>query len=189
MKLAGDDRRDPNHVGPDPDLNSNIPGMSIWGWMAPAELEWLMSKASQMDSVVEVGSLHGRSAYAMLSALQPTATFYAIDPWDDEADQSYSSFLSSCGKFAQLRAIRGFSPAVIQTHNLPNVDMVFIDGDHSESSIRGDIEGWLPKTRKLICGHDYVHGGGFPDVAIVVDEIFGDRVQVGEETAIWYVEL
>ena len=174
----------PNPVPDDP-----TPGMHIWGWMAPAELNWLMSKASQMDSVVEVGSLHGRSAYAMLSALQPGTTLYAIDPWDDAADHSYGSFMGSCGSFSGLRAIRGFSPAVIDTHNLPDVDMVFIDGDHSEASVRADIEGWLPKTRKLICGHDYVHGGGFPDVAVVVDEIFGDRVKIDDGTAIWYVEL
>jgi hypothetical protein len=174
-------------VGPDPDPNSDIPGMQLWGWMAPAELNWLMDKASQMDSVVEIGSLHGRSAYAMLTACP--GLVYAIDPWDDEGEHGWRSFMGSCGHFPNLRAIRGFSPAVIETHNLPDVDMVFIDGDHKEASVRADIEGWLPKTRKLICGHDYVHGGGFPDVAVVVDEIFGDRVRVDDNTAIWYVEL
>lgn len=172
-------------MGPDPVPGHPQAGMQIWGWMSPDELAWLQQQASGMNSVVEVGSLHGRSAFALLTGCP--GSVYCIDPWDDAADQSYGSFMGSCGHFANLVAIRGFSPAVAA--DIPDIDMVFIDGMHDEASVVADIEGWLPKTRKLICGHDYVPGGGFPDVAVVVDRVFGQRVKVADNTAIWYVEL
>jgi precorrin-6B methylase 2 len=138
-----------------------------------------------MESVVEVGSLRGRSAYALLTGC--SGPVYCIDPWDDEYKQSYPAFMENCGHFPNLRAVQGFSPAVAS--GIPDVDMIFIDGAHDEISVTADIKGWWPKTKKIICGHDYVPGGSFPDVAIVVDRIFGNRVKVAENTAIWYVEV
>src|SRR5687768_7135401 len=84
-------------AGPEPIPGCDVPGTHIWGWMRIPELEWLMSKAREMDSVVEVGSLHGRSAFAMLTAC--TGPVYCIDPWDDEHDLCERSFMGNCGHF------------------------------------------------------------------------------------------
>ena len=65
--------------------------------------------------------------------------------------------------------------------------MVFIDGAHDARSVRADVDGWLPLTRKLISGHDYYDTPEWK-VKSVVDEIFGDRVQVAPDTAIWFVD-
>lgn len=173
-------------MGPDPDYDSTVPGMAIWGWMAEIELNWLMEQASTMDSVCEIGSLHGRSAFALLTACP--GPVYCVDPWDDEGDHCYPSFMSSCGHFPNLRAIRGYSPAAIE--RVPEVDMAFIDGNHDYDQVVADIDAMLPKTRKLICGHDFVNAdGGFPDVAIVVQEKFAGRFFNPEGTSIWAVRL
>lgn len=172
-------------MGPEPIQGCSVPGTHIWGWMSPDELTWLGERAAEMESVVEVGSLHGRSAFALLTGCP--GPVYCIDPWDDAADQSYGSFMGACGHFPNLVAVRGLSPAVAT--GIPDVDMVFIDGNHDEAQVTADIKGWLPKTNRLICGHDYIHGGGFPDVAVVVDRIFGDVVKVAPNSAIWYVEF
>jgi hypothetical protein len=85
-------------------------------------------------------------------------------------------------------AIRASSPAAAE--QVPDVDMVFLDGDHRYKAVVADIEAWLPKTRKLLCGHDYGHPR-YPGVARAVDEIFGDRVVPagpGELAAIWTVQ-
>lgn len=171
---------------PEADFSSAVPGMSIWGWMHPVELEYLMSVAPQMDSIVEIGCLHGRSAFALLTACP--GTVYCIDPWDDVPDQSYGSFMRSCGHFPNLVPLRGFSLA--EAENVPDVDMVFIDGAHAYGSVLADIACWLPKTKKLICGHDFQNeNGGYPGVEQAVREVFGQRVTCALGTSIWAVDL
>lgn len=171
-------------MGPEAVPGHPVAGMQIWGWMSPEELLWLGEQAASMESVVEVGCLHGRSAFMLLSSCP--GPVYCIDPWNDAADHSYPSFLGSCGHFPNLRAIRGYSPAAAA--EVPGkVDMVFIDGDHEYEAVRADILAWLPKTRRLLCGHDYQEdGGGFPGVAQAVHEVFG-RPGVARDTAIWTV--
>lgn len=55
-------------------------------------------------------------------------------------------------------------------------DFVFIDGDHSYEGVKEDIHLWLPKTKKLLCGHDYGNQRnrlGIFGVDRAVNEIFG----------------
>ena len=87
-----------------------------------------------------------------------------------------------------LVAIREFSPAAAE--QVPEVDMVFFDGDHEYEAVIADIETWLPKARKLLCGHDYGHPD-HPGVAQAVDEVFGSRVVPagpGHLAGIWTVQ-
>lgn len=175
------------------------PGAHIWGWMLPPELEWLYAQAATMDSIVEVGSLHGRSAFALLKACR--GPVYCIDPWNDEGLRCLPSFMRSCGAFPNLVPVQGYSPAVLDTNVClvahvelhDGFDMVFIDGNHGYDDIEGDVEAFLPLTRQLICGHDYQPelgaSAGYPDVATYVEHRFGDRVQRAPDTSIWYVEL
>jgi hypothetical protein len=179
-------------VSPEPKPGKyDPPGCHIWGWMLPLELEWLYARAQTMDSVTEVGSLHGRSAFALLKACR--GPVYCIDPWNDEGERCLPSFLGYCGAFPNLHAVQGYSPAVIDRDALPDVDMTFIDGNHGWDDIAADVEAWLPKTRRLICGHDYQpdlgDAAGYPDVARYVDETFGDRARRAPDTSIWYVDL
>lgn len=162
--------------------------MHIWGWMLPPELEWLMEQAARCDEgIVEVGSLHGRSAFAMLTATD--GPVYCVDSWSDEADQSYDSFMGNCGHFPNLIPVRAFSPQAAEL--VPDaVDMTFLDGSHVYDAVLADIAAWLPKTRRIICGHDFdrAKDAGFPGVAEAVDEVFGrDRVNTHE--SIWWVDL
>lgn len=173
--------------------------MAIWGWMSPAELYWLHDTAATMDCVVEVGCLHGRSAYALLKGCP--GPVYCVDRWDDEADASYGSFMSSCCRFPNLRARRGDSVEVARAwprdlgliDGCDTVDMTFIDAAHTYESVMVDIASWLPLTSRLICGHDYTAEGGFDGVRLAVDQVFGPRVRVAEhpegDTSIWCVDL
>jgi hypothetical protein len=171
---------------PDPVPDHPVPGMHLWGWMSPAELEWLGAQAARMDSVAEIGSLHGRSAFALLTACP--GPVYCIDPWNDEGEHCIKSFMGSCGHFPNLHAIQAFSPAAAEL--VPDVDMTFIDGDHSYAQVIADIQAWLPKTRRLICGHDYQNAdGGFPGVAEAVHELLPGRFYQAPDTAIWVHEI
>lgn len=171
-------------MGPDPVLDHPTAGMHIWGWMSPDELEWLRVTASGMSSVAEVGSLRGRSAFALLTGCP--GPVYCIDPWDDPRGECLPAFMENCGHFPNLVAAQGRSPEVAAV--IPDVDMVFIDGAHDYASVVADIEGWLPQTLKLICGHDYYDTAEW-SVQRAVDERFGDRVVVVPGTSIWTVAL
>ena len=168
---------------PEPVEGHPTPGMHIWGWMTPDQLDWLGGQAAQMQSVAEVGSLCGRSSFALLTACD--GPVYCIDPWPEV----YDEFMGACGHFPNLVAIRGSSPAA--GRQVPDVDMVFLDGDHDYEGVVADIEAWLPKTRRLLCGHDYNHPD-YPGVAKAVDEVFGDRMKLagpGTLSNIWVVQV
>lgn len=180
-------------MGPDPrpELSGVYPGIHIWGWMSSTELDWLYKTALTMNSIVEIGCLHGRSAYALLAGCE--GRVFCIDPWDDEGRHSMPSFLSNCGHFANLTPMPMTSTHAARnwpTGDIASVDMTFIDGSHAYESVLIDIANWLPLTRWLICGHDYANANdGYPGVRKAVTEVFGDRVRVAPETSIWYVEV
>lgn len=163
----------------------------IDGWMTKVELEFLYQESSKYESVVEIGSYKGRSTHALLSGLAKKIT--CIDPWDVDSEvenifsgeKEYQTFLKNVAPFqcnGRLRVIRGHSQEVAA--DIEPVDMVFIDGDHSYESVRRDIDLYLPKAKKMICGHDYA---GWPGVIQAVNETFGDSFKLID--SIWYVEV
>ena len=70
------------------------------------------------------------------------------------------------------------------TRSVTSVDMVFLDGAHDYDSVMADVTYWLPRTQKLLCGHDY-HHEMYPDVTLVVDELLHDHLELVEGTGIW----
>ena len=170
---------------PDPVANHRTPGMHIWGWMSPRELEWLGARAATMRSVVEVGALHGRSSYALAAACP--GPVYCVDPW---ADASWNTWNANVGNvLPNAYPVRGLSPQVGERIPDP-VDMVFLDGAHDRASVTADIGYWWPRTQVLLCGHDYGHSL-YPDVKTVVDELLGRYhvVEVVDGTGIWALPL
>lgn len=183
---------DDMRCGADPVLDDPTPGMHIWGWMSPAELTWLGEQAAKMQTVVEIGSLRGRSSYALTKSCP--GTVYCIDPWNDAGWIAWNDAVGSV--FDNVVPIRAASPAAADL--VPDrVDMVFIDGAHDYDSVAADIECWLPKTNVLLCGHDYPpdsevgeDGRAYPDVKRAVDELIGvDSITIAPGTAIWAVWL
>jgi len=151
----------------------------IVGWIRPIELKWLYNTAKGMSSVVEVGSWKGRSTDALLAGCD--GTVWAVDHFkgskterDDfhkEATEKDISkiFLENVGHHKNLRLLKMDSLDAAKRFKDKSVDMVFIDGGHEYEEIKADIEAWLPKVKKLICGHDY--GGGIERAA---NELLGD---------------
>lgn len=179
----------------------------IEGWMWPQELAWLSRTASQQQSVVEIGSWKGKSTYAICSGT--TGNVYAVDRWnwretghdeqgkhyemtdpaEDTPPDVYRDFVANVvDKFPNVLAVCKDSVEAAKT--LPDADMVFIDGGHDYEQVKADIQAWLPKTKRLICGHDYslddpAHAG----VVRAVNELLGAGVQVKPGTTIWYKDL
>lgn len=64
-------------------------------------------------------------------------------------------------------------------------DLVYIDADHSYEGCKADIQAYLPKATKVICGDDFVQRDGF-GVIEAVRELLPNYRNVGP---FWYAEL
>jgi predicted O-methyltransferase YrrM len=151
-------------------------GNRIEGSMSHVELRWLYHHALSMDSIVEVGSFYGRSSHALLSACK--GTVYCIDhfegsPFDETRLVSRiknirEGFLRNVGNFENLVLMTMESIEASKHFSDKSIDMIFIDGGHDYASVKADLEVWVPKCKKLICGHDFNN----MDVARAVSEKF-----------------
>ena len=176
----------------------------IRGWMSRKELEWLYDKSQAMQNVVAIGNFVGRSTFVLASGCNgDKGKVYAVDPfvfggeWSKfvnpslglkPGDDFLPEFLKNCGHFKHLTAIKKTSLEAAAIPEIPaEVDMVFIDGDHSYEAVKADLLAWAPRTRKLICGHDF-NDPLYPGVKQAVHEYFGaDAIRVGPDS-LWSAE-
>lgn len=160
---------------------------NIEGWMSNKEMMFLYNTALEMGSVIELGSWQGRSTHAIASGC--SGLVYAIDHWKGSSDSVTEEMAKENDIFSIFKNnIKGFNNIVIVNKDIneaiddiPNVDMVFIDAAHDFDSVKRDIETWMPKAKKVICGHDY--SDNWPGVKKAVDLLVGDIELVG---SIWY---
>jgi len=121
----------------------------------------LAALASQMSSVVEVGSWQGKSTHALLSGSK--GTVYAVDHFRGsacEGDATHNrsgkeEFLKNCGHFSNLILLEMSSQEASKQFEDNSVDMVFIDAGHMYAEVTDDLRNWYPKVKKVICGHDW----------------------------------
>ncbi len=160
----------------------------IPGWCSQEELDWLGSVAREMDSIAEIGSWKGRSADVLLKNCK--GEVYCIDTFQGsercitseiiKTENVYEEFVKNVGHYENLRVMQMSSQEAAEQFNGRKVSMTYIDGDHRYESVRKDIENWLPKTERLICGHDY------QETFRAVHEMLG---QVNVEGDIWWKYL
>jgi predicted O-methyltransferase YrrM len=153
-------------------MTYKTPGID--GWMSPDELQWLFETASQMNTIIEVGSWLGRSTHALCSGCP--GTVYAVDHWrgsETERDGNhqlvktadvYELFRDNMKEFPlskllslkmdSLNAVQFFSKGIYGP-----IEMVFIDGGHQKEEVAADLKAWAPIAKKLLCGHDFTQDG------------------------------
>lgn len=164
----------------------------IGGWMGDSELCWLENTASGMSSVLEIGVWKGRSTFNLLTGCNGTVT--AVDHFLGSASEQdahsearevnlYDIFMANVGHFDNLVVLKMDSIEASKLYEDKSIDMIFIDGDHEELAFEQDIIHWLPKAKKMICGHDRGQAG----VPVVLPKYF-DKVEQGPDS-IWYVKL
>jgi len=81
----------------------------------------------------------------------------------------HAEFMKNVGHYENLKVLKMPSLEAARQFEDKSVDMVFIDGGHTYAEVKADIEAWLPKAKKLICGHDYT----WMSVQEAVTEKFG----------------
>lgn len=161
-------------------MEYNVKSNKIKGWMSNIDLLWLFNIAKEMDSIVEIGSWKGRSTHALLSGCK--GDVYAVDHFLGSQAESkahaeartgdiYKQFMENVGSFNNLHVLKMDNAEAVKQFEDKSVDMVFIDGGHTRQEVIDDINRWLPKVKKVICGHDYPMGSIQRAIAATIKEV------------------
>lgn len=131
------------------------------GMISEEEFEFLAQQSSDIQGgvIVEIGSWRGKSAIAfakgiaghsstertMIFCVEPHAVFtgiYGGKFGSQDRKHFYEAMLKS-GAWEDVRLInlKSEQAAIGFPHQ---IDLLFIDGDHSEAGVRKDIEMWTP---------------------------------------------
>ena len=125
---------------------------------SPEDARVLLDAAAGARRVVEIGVYEGASALALCDALDPTAELHLIDPFGRHPDALPGGWGASewATRRALARAVRRRGAQaphvrwhVARSHEVAaswsgEVDVVFIDGDHSEAGCELDWSCWHP---------------------------------------------
>lgn len=147
--------------------------------------------AGRARRVVELGVYEGSSAVALCRAMAPGSELHLIDPFVDESGWALPpkwSTTPSASRLAVWRVARHDGPKtrwhIARSQDVGRhwaggeVDLVFIDGDHSPEGCREDWDVWHPHVRPggAVAFHDArldrPGGTGSPGPTVVVDELF-----------------
>lgn len=157
-----------------PDLHTKINHIvQLHGWCPLEKAQFLANLVVDynVQTVVEVGIFAGRSLIAMAMACQSkgSGVCWGIDPWVSTAaiegtndpandkwwqqcdlEQIYRWFIEAVLRFGLTKECRWFrmrSDEVASLFADGSVDLVHIDGNHSEEMSTKDVELWFPKLK------------------------------------------
>jgi len=157
---------------------------------SPAEADLLRELARGRRRVVEIGVYEGSSAVVLCEVLGPDAELHLIEPFGHQSSALRAGWAATewaTRRVVARAAARGngpavhwhvdFSAAVAERWNAP-VDLVFVDGDHSEAGCRTDWDRWHPFVAEggAVVFHDaratQPGGEGLPGPTALVDSLF-----------------
>ena len=140
-------------------------------------LKYLIEK-NNYNTMVEVGVRDGRTTFFLLDNC-PDLIIYGVDKsiagfYNKEVSKKYKD---------RLIPIEGDSSTMAK--DVPSVDLVFIDGDHSYNGVTKDIIAYRNKVLSggIFSGHDI----DYPGVNRAVNELV-EKFEVGPNN-VWFVNL
>jgi hypothetical protein len=192
--------------------------LGVRGWMSENELkiiEILAQTVPENGTIVEIGSMMGRTACAWAMSAHPSVKIYCLDMWGEELIDSphnlplqeiensgypkledinsIETFRKNTFEFSQIFPIKVTDPNTIpeELHTL-NTDLVFIDAGHKNPNDWNIISMWIKKLNQggILCGHDY--NLEFPDVIENVkrlEYILGIKCILYPHTSIWRFDV
>lgn len=143
------------------------------------------------QEIVELGVFHGRTALQLAWGARQgqRAHVTAIDPWDLPGNTYGPPFtdpgarrwahhhVKSLGYSRDITLVQAFSHDAAAGYDGPPIGLLFVDGDHTKTGARRDIEAWAPHLAEgaRIAVDDY----GCPDwpgVKEALDELVAEGV-------------
>lgn len=131
------------------------------GQHTAAEHATLQSWAQGHKTLVEIGVAEGVSALALREAMSPDGRLYLIDPYHLSRSRSLNftkrsahKIVASCSR-GQAIWLEKFSQDVAKDWSAP-VDLLVIDGDHSEAGVERDWNDWSTFVKRggVVIFHD-----------------------------------
>lgn len=151
------------------------------GMLSLKEAAWLYRHARGVRRIVEIGSYRGKSAIIMARGSGGVARITAIDPHMvgndnprfgfDHADRAaLQAAAERCGVREQIHEMVMTSRQALDQWDGSPIDLLWVDGDHSEEAARFDLEAWgaFVSPGGTIAAHDY--GPRFPGVIRAWDQ-------------------
>lgn len=161
----------------------------------PAEADLLARLAAGRHTAVEIGVYEGSSAIALAQALPSQAELHLIDPFVETTLRPGWKASGRATRRAVERSLSGTPAAALQWHPVTSeeaargwsrpVDLVFIDGDHSQEGCRLDWDLWNPHVEPggVVVFHDAragrPGGWGLPGPTAIVDRLFREEAVEG----------
>jgi predicted O-methyltransferase YrrM len=151
--------------------------LDIPGWMRETDLkmiEQLARHVPEHGSVLEIGSLFGRSAWTWAMSIPETATIHCIDIWrgipiDEGSDflegdipdgplaTTIDLFLKYTKDCRNLTYVHADYIDVVPAYQAASYDLIFLDAWHENPGFHDEINLMLPllKPQGVFCGHDF----------------------------------
>lgn len=126
-------------------------------------------RALQPETIVELGSYYGCSAFAMAQAIKDgrfCSTLWAVDTWQgDDFTQSdyqqdiYSAFCEvrdTCYSDSYVKMLRTTFDEAVQSFAPGSIDVLHIDGSHHYKDVEHDFAHWKERLRPdgIVLFHD-----------------------------------
>ncbi|WP_420422142.1 class I SAM-dependent methyltransferase [Simkania sp.] len=161
-----------------------------------------LDQGIQVKKLAEIGVWQGRSSY-FFAEFFPEAHLYLIDPWKfskqylekglgpalsqkdfDWALQNVQRLFQNNPQVSILQKTSHEALDLVPS----DLDLVFIDGDHSYEAVKHDILNWKKKVRPggILAGHDY--SSDFPSVVQAVHDCLKDQFQLAEDN-VWFTKI
>lgn len=146
-----------------------------------------LGKLANCRQVLEIGTAYGYAAVVM--ALEG-AVVTTIDP-HEQIPYSYEIAQANCNAYgiaSRVNLLHGRSPAAVEMLS-QSFDLVFIDGDHNQSSVVADIRASLRVLAPggMLAVHDYGECC-CPGVAVALDGIFPEGPDILTQT-LWQKKI
>ena len=131
------------------------------GQHTAAEHAALQRWARGRKTLVEIGVAEGVSALALREVMSPDGQLYLIDPYHLSRSRSLNftkraarKIVESCSR-GQVIWLEKFSQDIAKDWKTP-IDLLVIDGDHSEGGVERDWNEWSPfvKPSGVVIFHD-----------------------------------
>jgi len=166
--------------------------------IARPSVDFLKKIIKEDITVVEIGTLHGFNALAILNTL-PVKKIYLVDPYDDYTDNKEfhitgDKILNEAKKrlkkyMGKIVFIRKYSENAIDDIK-EKVDFVYIDGNHDYEYVKKDIELYYKKIKSggILAGHDFDTGSlGVCKAVIEFSEKNNLKLEVNEADW-WFIK-